>query len=129
MENKLEKSGTSGTILAAIACPICFPKFAMLGALLGLGGLVAYEAYFIIAVQVLVLLALAGHYLAYRRHRNWRVLLCAAMLSLGFFPALYLGASEWLLYAIFAGFIGLSWWLVLQGKRQGSCELQAGLGS
>ena len=57
MKVHLEKFGSIGAIVAAAACPVCFPKLALLGAILGLGGLGAYEWQLFIVAQVLVALA------------------------------------------------------------------------
>jgi len=46
MQFKLENFGSFGAIVAAAACPICFPKLALLGAFFGLGALSKYEAFF-----------------------------------------------------------------------------------
>ncbi|HEX6319939.1 MAG TPA: MerC family mercury resistance protein [Burkholderiales bacterium] len=94
----LDKLGSAGALIAAAACPICFPKLALLGAFLGLGGLAAYEAQLFIAAQALVVLAVAGHVLAYRRApRAWRFGLALAGGG-AFFAALYLFGSELLSY-------------------------------
>ena len=37
MKPLLEKSGTLGAIVSAAASPVCFPKLALVGAMLGLG--------------------------------------------------------------------------------------------
>jgi len=70
MKTHLEKIGGIGATIAAAACPICFPKLALLGAVFGLGALSAYESQLLIAAQVLVVLAVLGHALAYRQHRK-----------------------------------------------------------
>ena len=122
MSNWLDKFGTSGAIVAAIGCPICFPKLALLGAFLGLGGLAAYENYFILLVQILIIVTLIGHILAYRNHRNRSLLISALALSLAFFVTLYLIGNEWLLYLIFAGYIFLSLWLMRENKKGQYCK-------
>lgn len=95
-----------GGLLAAAACPICFPKLALLGALFGLGAFSAYEAQLIVAAQILVGVALLGHVLAYRRQRSkWRLALAGAAAA-AFFVGLYF--QEWLAYAGFAGLIAAS---------------------
>jgi mercuric ion transport protein len=104
MKTYLEKIGGVGAVVAAAACPICFPKLALIGAFLGLGALSAYESQFLIAAQVLVALALVGHFLSYRRHRN-RWLLGFAILSVAaVFGGLYVAGSEMLIYI---GLVGL----------------------
>jgi len=104
----LEKLGSAGAIIAAAACPVCFPKLALVGALFGLGALSAYEFQLFIAAQALVVLAVIGLSLAYLRHHN-RWLLGAALVSgAAFFGGLYLVASEWLAYLGLAGLVAAS---------------------
>jgi mercuric ion transport protein len=108
MAKHLEKVGSIGAIVAAAACPICFPKLALLGGLVGLGALSAYEAQLVIAAQVLVLVALVGHGLAYRQHRKRWLLGTALVSGLAVFAGLYFIGSEWLVYAGFAGLVASS---------------------
>jgi mercuric ion transport protein len=108
MKAHLEKVGTIGAVAAAAACPICFPKLALIGAFFGLGALSAFEYQFLIAAQALVALAVAGHALAYLRHRN-RWLLGSALLSgSAVFAGLYVAGSELLVYAGLAGLVAAS---------------------
>ena len=108
MKLPLDKLGSTGAVLAAAACPVCFPKLALIGALVGLGGLGAYESQFFIAAQALVVVAVIGHVLSFRAHRN-RWLLGAAIVSAGaVFAGLYLLGSEGVVYAGFAGLVGAS---------------------
>jgi hypothetical protein len=105
MRSSLDKLGSFGAVIAAAACPICFPKLALVGALLGLGGLAAYEAQLFIAAQALVGVAVLGHIVSYRQHRRqWR--LASAVVGGGaFFLGLYVLRSEWLAYAGLAALI------------------------
>ena len=108
MRTSLDKFGSAGAIIAAAACPVCFPKLAVLGALVGLGGLGAYEAQFFIAAQALVGLALIGHFLSFRQHRRWGRLAFAVLSGAAVFSGLYLFKSEWVSYAGLAGLISAS---------------------
>jgi mercuric ion transport protein len=119
------KFGTSGALLAAILCPICFPKLALVGALLGLGVLAPYEGWFAAAAQVFLVVALLGHVVAYRRHRiRW----IAALAGVG--VALVLG-SLWLFYVETLVYLGLAVvsaatiWSVFAMRRCGSCASDA----
>lgn len=104
----LEKTGSIGAMIAAAACPICFPKLALLGALFGLGAFSAYEYQFLIAAQVLVVLAAGGHVLSYRRHRNAWVLAAALAGAGAIFAGLYAVGSELLAYAGLAALVAAS---------------------
>lgn len=95
----LEKSGSLGAIVAAAACPICFPKLALIGALFGLGSLSAYEWQLLVAAQVLVGVAVAGSVLTYLRHRRRWILIMTLSGGVAFFAGLYLVGSEAIAYA------------------------------
>lgn len=105
MKPWLDKAGSIGSVIAAAACPVCFPKLALVGALFGLGALGAYEYQLFIAAQVLVVVAAAGSALAYLRHRNGWLLAAALLGAAAVFAGLYLFGSEWLTYAGFAGLV------------------------
>ena len=93
----VEKFGTVGAAVAALACPICFPKLAVIGAALGLGIFAPYERYIALAVQALFVVALVGQGLAYRSHRNkWLVSLAIVTTAL-MFVAYYVIPSSILL--------------------------------
>jgi hypothetical protein len=95
-------------VIAAAACPVCFPKLALIGTLLGLGGLGAYESQLFIAAQALVVIALAGHALSFRAHRNRWLLGAAIVSAAAVFAGLYWTGSEAMAYAGFAGLVGAS---------------------
>lgn len=122
---KLEKLGTVGAMLAAILCPVCFPKLALIGALLGLGVLAPYEGWFAAAAQVFLAVALLGHLVAYRRHRNRWI---AALAGVG--VALVLG-SLWFHYVEALVYLGLgavvaaTVWSVFAIRRRASCDTKA----
>jgi hypothetical protein len=60
MTKHLDKLGSTGAVIAAAACPICFPKLALLGGLIGLSAISAYEAQLFIAAQLLVVVAVTA---------------------------------------------------------------------
>jgi len=108
LKTYLEKIGSVGSVIAAAACPLCFPKLALVGALVGLGGVGAYEFQFLIAAQVLVAVAILGQALAYLRHRNGWILGAAILSGIAVFAGLYPAGSEALVYAGFAGLVAAS---------------------
>jgi hypothetical protein len=105
MKTHLEKIGSFGALVAAAACPICFPKLALLGAVFGLGALAAYESQLFIAAQALIVLAVVGQLLAYLQHRNRWLLALAVLSGAAIFGGLYLLNSEATSYAGFAGLV------------------------
>src|SRR6266478_2161747 len=102
MKTHLAKIGSLGAVIAAAACPICFPKLALLGALFG------YESQLFIAAQVLIAVAVLGHVLAYFQHRKGWLLGLAILSGVAVFGGLYLLRSEALIYAGFAGLVATS---------------------
>ena len=105
MKTHLEKIGSFGGLIAAAACPVCFPKLALIGALFGLGALGAYESQLFIAAQILIAVAVLGHALAYLQHRKGWLLGLAILSGAAVFGGLYLLRSEALIYAGFAGLV------------------------
>jgi MerC mercury resistance protein len=105
MKTYLEKIGGIGSIIAAAACPVCFPKLALIGALFGLGALGAYESTLFAAAQILVGIAVLGHALAYLRHRRLWLLALGTGSGAAVFAGLYLLRSEAVVYAGFAGLL------------------------
>ena len=120
MKTYLEKIGAWGGVLAAAACPVCFPKLALIGALVGLGALGAYESTLFKAAQALVALAMVGHALAYLRHRRLWLLVLGVGSGAAVFAGLYLLGSEALIYAGFTGLVVASatdFWSRLAERR------------
>lgn len=121
----LERAGTLGAVVAAAACPVCFPKFALLGAVLGLGAFAPYEGALIVVVLALAAAAWAGHVATYRRHRK-RVLLAlataaTALLYVGYFVA----GSSLLMQASLIALAGASVWLAFELRRCARCAQSA----
>ena len=104
----LTKIGSVGAVIAAAACPVCFPKLALVGALFGLGAFGAYEWQLFIAAQALVVLAVAGHVLAFFRHRNRWLLVSGVASGAAVFSGLYVARSETLAYLGLAGLVATS---------------------
>ena len=117
MNLKLDKFGPFGAIVAAAACPICFPKLALIGALIGLGALVEYEFYFLVAAQLLVLISLVGVILAFRNHGNLKILLFGIANVVLFFISLYLIVNEYLSYLALAGLVASFIWQLVEAER------------
>jgi mercuric ion transport protein len=117
----LEKLGTLGAVLAALACPICFPKLALIGAALGLGVLAPFEGYVVVAIQALFVLAFVGQWLAYRRHRNRALLSLSGVVTVFLFVGYYVLPSAILLQVALAGLAVASVWLVLELRRCAKC--------
>jgi mercuric ion transport protein len=119
--DRVEKFGTVGAVIAAAACPICFPKVALIGAAVGLGMFAPYEAYIAVAVQALFVLAFVGQTLSFRRHRNFWLLLLSATTTGLVFVAYYGLKSSLALQVALAGLVIASVWQMIELKRSAKC--------
>ena len=117
----LGRFGSFGALLAAAACPVCFPKLALLGALFGFGALAQYEVIFFYALQVLVVAMLVSHVIAFKRGGDKRLLMLVSISSVLFFTSLYVLGSETLSYVALAGLVVSSVWLMMAPRRKGDC--------
>jgi len=121
MRNKLEKFGSFGAIIAAAACPICFPKLALLGALFGLGALAKYEVAFFYGAQILIVSALVGHVISYKKRTNRNLLALAIISAVLFFVSLYVFVSEILSYMALTGLVTATIWMIIESRRCAKC--------
>lgn len=112
----LERTGSTGALLAAAACPVCFPKLAAVGALLGLGALAPFEVYFLWGAQFLVGLAVAGQVMSFRATRRTGPLIVSLTSAALFFLSLYVVVSEALSYLALAGILLSSFWSLLRWR-------------
>jgi len=122
MQNKLEKFGSIGTIIAAAACPICFPKLALIGAMFGMGALAQFETLFFFTAQILFLLAFAGHIVSYKTHQNKLIIAMTSISTLLLFTSLYVYVSETLSYIAFLGLAIASIHLIIINRRYNNCS-------
>jgi len=113
----LDRVGSIGALLAAIAAPCCFPLFAALSAALGLGALGRYETIVLYAFQAFALLSLAGLALAVPRHRHFGPvilgLLSVALLAYTFYRAF----DVITLYGGLFGLLAATLWNYLSSRR------------
>jgi len=119
----LEKVGSFGALIAAAACPICFPKLALIGSAVGLGVFAPYEGLVAKGVQILFLLAFVGQLLAFRQHRNRWLFALAASTTVILFVGYYVVPSSALLQLSLLGLVVGSIWLVIE---QHTCPLSSG---
>jgi mercuric ion transport protein len=129
MKLDLHKLGSPGAIVAAAACPVCFPKLALIGAVLGLGALAQYEVYFFIATGVLVLAALGGVLWTHRAVPDRRISVVAIGSAVLFFASLYVVVTEYLSYLAFGGLLAAIIWQSIESSRCPLRDENAGTGS
>ena len=121
----IEKTGTVGAVIGALACPICFPKVALIGAAVGLGALAPFEGYIAMGVQALFILAFVGQMLAYPRHRNRWLLTLSALTTALMLVSYYAFSSSLLLQISLALLVAASVWLVMETRKCARCEATA----
>ncbi len=73
----LDKVGTIGLFLAALATPCCFPLFGFVLATFGLGSAELLGGWTEYIFEALVLISLIGTFIPYRQHKNIVPLLIA----------------------------------------------------
>lgn len=115
--NILDKVGSIGALIAGAAVPCCFPFLSLIGGILGLSFLAPYEAYVMYAMQVLVLIALVGSFIAYRGHRKILPLILAVLSTAAVLYALNTGMNMKLIYGGMAGLIVVAIWNSIEAKR------------
>ena len=82
----LDRIGSMGALIAAVAVPCCFPLFAAIGTALGLGALSQYEGIILYIFQGFAAVTVIGLLLSFLKHRNITPLLLgtAACVFLGY---------------------------------------------
>lgn len=101
----VEKIGTIGALLAAAACPACFPILAVVGTALGLGIFHPFEGWVFAVFQILVVIAMLGNMLSFFRHRRLFPFIIGLAGPLLIFVALYVRFNQLFLYL---GLFGLA---------------------
>ena len=101
----LDRVGSIGAVIAAIAAPCCFPLFAAIGTAAGLGALGQYEGVILYIFQGFALLTLAGLVLSYWQYRNSAGPLVVGVLSGA--TLAYHFYWEFSLVALYIGLFGL----------------------
>ena len=99
--------GAAGLFLTAIFSPCCFPVFAFAATALGLGGAELFGGWTMWIFQAMVLISVAGLYISYRRHSCLYPLLVAIPGALLIFYGYHINSSNYWLYFVYAGMLGL----------------------
>jgi len=104
----VEKIGTIGAVLAAAACPACFPMLAVLGTALGLGVFHSFEGWVFTWFQILVVVAMLGNLFSFVRHRREYSLIIGLAGPVLIFFALHVWFNQILLYIGLFGLVAAS---------------------
>lgn len=126
MKDQLDKVGAAGTIFSAVsaAAPCCLPLLASVGASLGLGVFLPYQNVMTYVLQFFVILALAGSYFSFRRHRNkWPFALGVAG-SIAILAAYNIEFSAALIYSGLLGLLIATLWNTLEIRHCAPCNIK-----
>ena len=124
MKLQLDRIGTVGLFLAALATPCCFPLFAFVLSAFGLGSAEIFGGYTKYVFEGLVAISLAGLFISYRQHRCTYPLLVAVPSALIIFYAYNFSDSDNWNKFIYTGMFGLlaaTIWNYQRNKLHGSC--------
>jgi MerC mercury resistance protein len=114
----LDRVGSIGALIAAIAAPCCFPLFAAVGTAVGLGALGQYEGIILYIFQGFAAVTLIGLLLSFLKHRNIVPLLfgtfACVLLGYHFYKSFSLPALYGGLFALIAATV----WNYLTTKRE-----------
>lgn len=113
----LDRIGSIGVVLAAIAAPCCFPLFAAIGTAAGLGALGQYEGIILYIFQSFALVTFIGLILAFRKHRKMGPILIGAFSCALLGYHFYAHFSFALLYCGLLGIVAATLWNYLINRR------------
>lgn len=106
----LDRIGSVGALLAAVAAPCCFPVFAALAAASGLTVLGRFETTVLYIFQGFALVAILGLALNYRKHRRFGPLALGMLSGSALVYAFYYSWNVEVLYAGLFGIVIASAW-------------------
>ena len=115
--NVLDRVGSIGAVIAGAAVPCCFPFLSLIGSMFGLSFLAPYETYVLYAMQVLVVAALVGSFIAYREHQKIAPLLLAVLSSGAVLYSLNTNMELKLLYGGLTGLLVVAIWNTIEARR------------
>ncbi len=125
MKLQLDRIGTVGLFLVALATPCCFPLFAFLLSAFGLGSSELFGGWIKYIFETLVLISLVGLFISYRQHRCTYPLLVAIPSAVIIFYGYNFNDSDSWNKFIYTGMFGLlaaTIWNYQRNKLRGSCE-------
>jgi len=125
LSSSLDRIGSAGVLVAALAAPCCFPLFAAVGAAAGLGVLERYEGIILFVFQGFALLTLAGLAFSFRQNRNFGPLIIGVVSCATLAIHFYLSFSLALLYSGLFGLIAATVWNHLSASSRKRPVLQS----
>ena len=120
----IDKLGSIGSLLTAMACPFCFPFLATAGAAIGLGIFVKYEGLIMQIMKLLVFLALVGNVIAYLNHKKIFPLILGIVSPLLIFYVFYINFIQIIIYVGLAGMFVASALNFYENRKCGACKIK-----
>lgn len=120
-----DKIGTAGIFITAIFSPCCFPLFAFVASALGIGSSELFGGWTMWIFQTMVLVAIIGLYISYRKHKCLYPLLTAIPSGLLIFYGYHFNDSDYWIYFLYVGMFGLliaTIWNYRRNKIHGECK-------
>ncbi len=130
MKVNIDRVGTAGMFITALASPCCFPLFGFVLTALGFGSFELFGGWTMWVFQAMVLFSLPGFVLSYRKHRCMYPLLIAVPAALLIFYAYHLDDSERWTTLLYAGMFGLlaatlvNWYRIRLHNRNNQSVMQ-----
>ena len=121
----LDRIGSVGVLLAAIAAPCCFPLFAAIATATGLGALGPYEGTILYIFQGFAALTLAGLALSVRRRRDFGPVIVGTLSCVAIAYHFYVKFSLPALYTGLFGLIAATVWNYLRARLGKGAILQS----
>jgi hypothetical protein len=106
----LDRVGSVGALVAAVAAPCCLPIFATLASAIGIAAIGLDEGVVLYLLQGCALLSLVGVAFAFTRHRHIGPLLLALISVCGLLICLHFSFSVFVIYGALAGLCLASIW-------------------
>ncbi len=125
MKLQLDRIGTVGLFLAALATPCCFPLFAFVLSAFGLGSAELFGGWTKYIFEALVLISLIGLFISYRQHRcTYPLLVAISSAVIIFYGYNFNDSDSWnkFIYTGMFGLLAATIWNYQRNKLHGSCE-------
>ena len=121
----LDRVGTIGLFLAALATPCCFPLFGFVLAAFGLGSAELFGGWTEYIFESLVLISIVGLFISYRKHRcTYPLLVAIPGAALIIYGYNFNNSNCWnsFIYVGMFGLMAATIWNYQRNKLHGSCE-------
>lgn len=125
LAHNIDKFGTVGLFLTAIFSPCCFPLFAMVASVFGLGTFELFGGWTMWVFQTMVLISVGGIYFSYLRHHCLYPLIIAILSGILIFYAYHYNVSENWTKFLYTGMFGLllaTIWNYKRNKMNVTCD-------